>query len=249
MKCFFVFLHKNCSSGLTHICVFNIVQLKKHSPKCTGDFAKCRSKESETDVDPDIPRSSSPTRSPGGLGNSLQTRRVCPLLSQAFGGIVYAVSPQAPDYPFCFAGVNTIPSKVQSSLEKLQRGKVKSQFFPPLKFYVLKCEIHCQKSNTFTGPPATEHPRNSPGAGNGERPASRLPHLPWKSTHLFSSSETRPPLGERVTLATFSFRLGDHENSKHTTCWQSTWKWAPGSPCQVASSDFTKITLSPEPRM
>lgn len=124
-------------------------------------------------------------------------------------------------------------------------GKLKADFSLLWNFYVLKGEIHCQKSNTSMGPLASEYPRTSPGAGNCECSTGRLSHLPRKSTHLFSSSRACLPLGERPTLASFSFRVGDHVISKHVTSWQRTWEWAPGSPGQGASSDSVKITLLP----
>ena len=133
------------------------------------------------------------------------------------------------------------PASYRQVWRSCRGEKLKADFSLLWNSCVLRREIHCQKSNSSMGPLASEHPRTSPGAGNCECSTSGLSHLPQKSNHLFSNSLACLPLG-RPTLASFSFRGRDHVISKHTTSWQRTWEWAPGSPGQGASSDFVKIT-------
>ena len=166
--------------------------------------------------------------SPGGIGNSLQTWMFALLPSQSLRQPSFMLSvPQVQTITllcWCKGGSQQI---TVMATEVAKGTKLKADFFFLWNFNVLKCEIHCQKSNTFMGLPASKYPKNSTGQVTVNALLAGLQHLCAKfCTSLLLRSTLCPSWrGRRAMLASFSCRGGDQRTPKYPACWQKTWKW------------------------
>lgn len=100
-------------------------------------------------------------------------------------------------------------------------------------------------------PPAPKHPKNNPGLVSVNAPPAGLRHLCAKTPCVPEVQEHSLPLRKRDEghAGLFLMQSWGPADPKMPACCQRARNWALGSLCQVATSDFVKITPSLEPRM